>query len=133
MKIQHLDQNFSGTWHRDCELLDLKCKPKPLELTYYRDEDATYWKISFDSLVAFKVITEELGTLSYLISLPVDGAFYELSESPWLLELINTDVHFVKKAKHYVFCFYDEVLEVIAPSFTIEQLTNQSHHNSQKV
>jgi hypothetical protein len=122
MKVYDLDKSFSGVWHRDCELLGLKFKPSHLELIYYRDEDSTNWKISFSSFTAFKVTTEELGAVGYLGYLPDSGAFYELSESPWLAELVNTGVSFVKDARHFVFCFYDEIVEIIAPNFKVEKI-----------
>ena len=90
--IKYLDKSFSGTWHRDCELLSFKFKPSPLELIYYRDEDSTNWKINFDSVAAFRLITEELSVFDYLIFLPVDGSFYELVDSPWLAKLKETEV-----------------------------------------
>ena len=55
----------------------------------------------------------------------MEGAFYELINSPWHLEILKTDADFVRKTKHFVFYFYDQVIEVIAPGFTVEELTDQ--------
>ena len=64
---------------------------------------------------------------------PQGGAFYEIVNSPWHLELLNTKVHFLEDTKHFVFCFYDEVVEVIAPSIRVEQFSQEDINSLKKL
>jgi hypothetical protein len=63
-----------------------------------------------------------LGYTGYLASLPVDGAFFEILDSPWISEFGWKGETILNKCKHYVFEFYDEIIEVIAQDFIFEQL-----------
>ena len=50
-----------------------------------------------------------------MIDLPVGGAFFEILDSPWISEFgKEQDRENLDKCKHYVFEFYDEIIEIIA-------------------
>jgi len=121
MKIKKIDAPAAGTWARDCELLCLSdCKG--FKISYYRDEDNTYWSLRCERIVAYKVISEEFSTIGYLLNLPVEGAFFEILDSPWIREFGQEQARILDKCKHYVLRFYDETIEIIAQDFVFEQL-----------
>ncbi len=121
MKIEKVDTPAAGTWARDCELLCLSdCKG--FKIRYHRDEDDTYWSLQCKGIVAYKVMGEEFSTTGYLIKLPVDGAFFEILDSPWIREFGQERSRILDKCKHYVLRFYDETIEIIAQDFVFEQL-----------
>jgi hypothetical protein len=121
MRIEKINTPAAGTWARDCELLCLS-DSKEFRLSYHRDEDDTYWSLRCGGIVAYKVIGEEFSTIGYLINLPVDGAFYEILDSPWIREFGREQSSILDKCKHYILKFYDEAVEIIARDFVFEQL-----------
>lgn len=121
MKIQKIDTPAGGTWARDCELMALT-DHKQFVLYYRREEDNTYWTLKCNLIVAYKVISEEFSTSSYLFNLPRKGAFFEILDSPWIREFGPERSELLDKCKHYVLEFYDEVVEIIAQQFIFEQL-----------
>ena len=56
------------------------------------------------------------------MDLPIDGAFFEILDSPWIFVFGQEQDKILDKCKHYVFQFYDETIEVIAQDFIFEQL-----------
>lgn len=124
MKIEKINTPAAGTWSRDCELICLYYY-KGFRLSYHKDEDDTYWNMRCEGIVAYKVIGEEFSTAGYLINLPVEGAFFEILDSPWICEFGKEQARILDKCKHYVFQFYDETIEVIAQSIFFEQLNEK--------
>jgi len=121
MKVEKINTPAAGTWSRDCELIHL-IDHKGLKITYHRDEDDTYWCVHCESIVAYKVISEEFSISGYLINMPIDGAFFEILDSPWIREFGPEQGEILNKCKHYVLEFYDETIEIIAQDFIFEQL-----------
>ena len=121
MKIGKLNIPAAGTWARDCELICL-FDYKGFRVNYHRDEDDTYWSLRCEGIVAYQVIGEEFSRAGYLIDLPVDGAFFEILDSPWIHEFGQEQARILDKCKHYVLRFYDETIEIIAKNFVFEQL-----------
>ena len=121
MKIEKVDTPAAGTWARDCELLCLSdCKG--FKISYHRDEDDTYWCLQCKGIVAYKVFSEEFSMVGYLLNLPVEGAFFEILDSPWIHEFGREQARILDKCKHYVLRFYDETIEIIAQDFVFEKL-----------
>lgn len=77
----------------------------------------------FQDFIALKITSEEFTADKCLRSLPVDAAFFEIDDSPWINELMYTKKDILKKCKHFVFCFYDETIEIIAKEFTQQKIT----------
>ncbi|HLY68209.1 MAG TPA: hypothetical protein VKR53_00690 [Puia sp.] len=121
MKIVKINTSAAGTWARDCELIYLT-QHKGFKINYHRDEDDTYWSIQCERIIAYKVINEEFSTTGYLINLPVEGAFFEILDSPWIREFGQEKDRILDECKHYIFRFYDETIEIIAQDFVFEQL-----------
>lgn len=121
MKIKELEMKGAGAWARDCELIFLNYYNE-FQVCYRREKDNSYWIIKFEHVAAHKLINEEFGRSGYLAKLPNNGAFFEIQDSPWMIELAKDQSCFLKKSKHYLFKFYDETLEVIAQKLTNEQL-----------
>ena len=121
MKIEKVDTPAAGTWARDCELLCLSdCNG--FKISYHRDEDDTYWCLQCKGIVAYKVFSEEFSMVGYLLNLPVEGAFFEILDSPWIHEFGREQARILDKCKHYVLQFYDETIEIIAQDFVFEKL-----------
>lgn len=121
MKIKQINTPSAGTWARDCELLFLS-QCKGFRLIYHKDEDDTYWIIRCEGIVAYQVSGEEFSREGYLINLPVEGAFFEILDSPWIAAFGKDKSRILDKCKHCVFRFYDETIEIIAQNFVFEQL-----------
>jgi len=121
MKIEKINNPAAGTWERDCELMCL-IQYKGLKIIYHRDEDDTYWRLECEKVVAYKVINEEFSAAGYLINMPINGAFFEIFDSPWVHEFGPEQDRILNKCKHYILQFYDETIEVIAQNFVFEQL-----------
>ena len=121
MKMEKVNTPAAGTWARDCELLCLSdCKG--FKISYHRDEDNTYWSLRCKGIVGYNVMGEEFSRTGYLINLPVDGAFFEILDSPWIKEFGENHARILDKCKHYVLRFYDETIEIIAQDFIFQQL-----------
>jgi len=121
MKIERINIPAAGFWSRDCELLCLSdCKG--FKLIYRRDEDDTYWSLECEHVVAYKVITEEFSSTGYLINIPVEGAVFEVTDSPWIQEFGSETNQILSKCRHYILQFYDETIEIIAKNFIFKQL-----------
>jgi hypothetical protein len=131
MKIEKIDTPAAGTWARDCELIYLT-QHKGLRISYHRDEDDTYWNLECALIVAYKVINEEFSLVGYLMNLPVEGAFFEIFDSPWMREFEDYHSSILDKCKHYVLRFYDETIEIIAQEFVFEQLKEKPTINYTK-
>lgn len=121
MKIKKIDTPAAGTWARDCELIFLS-DYKGFKVSYHKDEDDTYWELKCNGIVAYKLTGEEFAITGYLIELPVNGAFFEILDSPWIREFGKEETRILDKCKHYILQFYDETIEIIAQEFIFEKL-----------
>jgi len=130
MKIEKIDTSAAGTWARDCELIYL-AQHEGLKISYHREDD-TYWSIQCERIVAYKVINEEFSRTGYLLNLPIEGAFFEILDSPWMREFGQKEDRILNKCKHYVLQFYDETIEIIAQYFVFEQLKEKPSINYSK-
>ena len=55
-----------------------------------------------------------------LAEIPTDGSFFEVKDSEWINEIADGDLSL--KLKHFVFCFYDEIVEVLAQDLKFESV-----------
>lgn len=62
----------------------------------------------------------------------MDGAFFEILDSPWIREFGQEEDRILDKCKHYVFRFYDETIEIVAQDFVFEQLKEKPLINYSK-
>lgn len=118
MKIIELNIPVSGTWHRDSELLAIGGKLPDLELVIKKDSDSSRWHVRFTDATAYKVTSEEFSTTGFLASLPLEGGFFEAIESPWMGELSQGGSDQLAGSHHFIYCCYDEVIEIIAKDFS---------------
>lgn len=123
MKIIDLNIPASGTWKRDCVLTSIKIYPD-LILEFAKDSDQSQWKIYFSDFISIKITSEEFTSDKLLRELPEAGSFYEVIHSKWIEELMFSKNEILCKCKHFVFCFYDEVIEVISSSIKVNQTNN---------
>ena len=120
MKIMHLNISGNSSWKRDCELTDVKFFPN-LSIEFTRESDQSKWILRFKDYIAFKLTSEEFIVHLTGKEIPTTGAFYIIENSPWVLELSKTNHPAIKTVKHYVFFFYDEIVEVISDELTCEE------------
>lgn len=99
--------------YRSCELKNLKFDKSTLSLHLIEEETQLIWVLSFESMQAFRVTTEECSA-DILDKLPQYGGFFKSDESPWLNDLGKGRVSFLKDSLHYIICCYDEIIEVVA-------------------
>ena len=136
MKIEQLNIPAAGTWSRDCELIQL-CDEGNLKILYYKDEDQSHWEVECCGIICYKLTSEEFSTVSYLLKLPIEGAFYEISNSPWLedFRICNRD-DIINQRKHFVLQFYDETVEILAEKLTFKPVKEKppgiEHYSFQK-
>lgn len=135
MKVQELDTPATGAWSRDCELIYF-CSYNGIKLIYYMEENKAHWEAKIYGLVAYKFICEEFSSVGYLENLPVEGAFYEIVDSPWLNEFNDFQSETINKCKHFVLQFYDATIEIIAQNLSFEPLKEKppgiEHYSFQK-
>jgi hypothetical protein len=129
MNVQILNIPAAGESSRDCELICF-LNFREYILNYHKDSDHTYWNVSWEGMVAYKVISEEFALGGYLMNLPKEGAFYEVTDSPWIAEFNNYKD--ISKCKHYIFRFYDETIELIARKVTFTKLEGKPVFNIQQ-
>lgn len=118
MEIVKIDTAAAGTWHRDCELISLDHQLSDFQLVFVKDSDSKKWKVLFKNPVSFKVTSEEFIGVGVLAKLPNDGSFFEVKESEWVEEIADGDQSL--NYKHFIFCFYEEVIEILAEDLSFE-------------
>lgn len=121
MSVKAWELPIKAEWHRATELGSLSFSRDGLTLILIEGDSGRHWRLRFPEVQAFKCITEE-SAADLLGTLPPQGAFYEVVDSPWLSELGRGKIEYMAQAKHYVICCYDEVLEVVASRHDIEQV-----------
>lgn len=121
MEIAKIDNIAAGTWHRDCELNSLVFHLSDFEFQFEKDSDSKKWKVSFKNCVSYKVTSEEFIGIGVLANLPEKGSFFEVKDSDWVKEVTDGDLSL--KLRHFVFCFYEEIVEVLAEDLIFERLS----------
>lgn len=121
MKIVKIDNVAAGTWHRDCELTSLVYQLSDFQFEFEKDSDSKKWKVLFKKAVSYKVTSDEFIAGGLLEKLPDDGSFFEVKDSSWVNELADGEQSL--KLKHFIFCFYEEILEVLAEEFNFNDLS----------
>ncbi|MBR9701551.1 hypothetical protein GOV13_01375 [Candidatus Pacearchaeota archaeon] len=120
MEIIKIDNIAAGNWHRDCELISLVYQLPDFQFEFKKDSDSKKWKVLFENPVAYKVTSEEFIGVGVLAKLPDDGSFFEVKDSEWVNEITDGDQSL--KLKHFIFCFYEEIVEVLAEDLNFEDL-----------
>ena len=128
MDIITIENSASGTWHRDAELLAIKSHTG-LELIVEKDSDNKKWRIVFNGIIAYKVTCEEF-YVGILDQLPIDGGFFEIKDSPWIAEYGDYRSDILSERHHFVYCCYDEAIEVIAKDFTVTEVKDGEEQES---
>ena len=95
------------------DLQELQFERRGLVLKLTEDETEQTWLVTFTSVQAFRVTSEECAW-HILEKLPHPGGFFEVLDSPWVKELGKGEVHFLGQSRHFVVCCYDEIVEVVA-------------------
>lgn len=121
MSVKTWTLPIKAEWHRATELESLSFGREGLTLVLIEEHAGGHWRLRFPEVQAFKCVAEE-SAAALLGTLPTKGAFYEVEDSPWLRELGHGKLEYMAKARHYVICCYDEVLEVVATRHDVEQL-----------
>lgn len=107
--------------HRSTDLKEFRFNQHILKFKLIEEDSEKVWELSFDSLQAFRLTTEECSA-QIIECLPTDGGFFKSNNSTWLNSLRKNDAHFLKDASHFVICCYDEIIEIVAkansPKFT---------------
>ena len=112
MKIKKIKIAAAGAWARDCELLCL-AQHKGLKINYHRDGDDTYWRLQCERIIAYQVINEEFSRDGYLINMPVEGAFFEILDSPWISEFGRRRLEFWINVNIMYFGFMTKQLRLL--------------------
>jgi hypothetical protein len=120
VKIVKIDNLAAGTWHRDCELTSFVYQLSDFQLEFEKDSDSKKWKILFKNVVSYKVTSEEFIGVGALAQLPNNGSFFEVNDSAWVNEITDGDQSL--KLRHFIFCFYEEIIEVLAEELEFKDL-----------
>jgi hypothetical protein len=107
-----------ASWFRATVLSALHVGGGGLTLKLVEEDAERTWELSFGTVQAFRVTTEECAA-SILERLPEQGGFFEVQDSAWLKELGQGTVQFLQKARHFIVCCYDEIVEIVGtdPNF----------------
>jgi len=122
-KAETLPHRAAGTWHRDCELVQVNGLLPDFELVFEKESDGGRWKATFKTIVGARLSSEECVDDALSSVLPVYGSMYVLKESPWVSELKKCGQPFCTHLQHFVLCFYDEMVEVAAEDMMLQELT----------
>jgi len=108
--------------YRSTELDRATLDRNGLVLSLIEEDSESRWNLTFDSIQACRMTTEECSS-SLIESLPEMGGFFRTDQSMWLSSLGKGDISFLDCSSHFVVCCYDEVIEVIAnrESFSFEK------------
>ncbi len=124
MKIIKINNLATGTWQRDCELTYIAQQLSDFQLEFKKDSDSQRWRVLFKNTISYKVTAEEFIEFDILSKMPNDGSFFEIQDSNFIKKIIGKEN--LLKLKHYIFCFYDEFIEVIAEDLTFEIILSSS-------
>jgi hypothetical protein len=119
MTVKIWNLPIKAEWHRATTLRTATFGRDGLALRLVEEETQREWCLRFPEVQAFKCTTEE-SAAGVLGSLPSNGAFYEIVDSPWLYELGLGRLEYLSGARHYIICCYDEVVEVVATDHIVE-------------
>jgi hypothetical protein len=122
MQVITLNIPAAGEWSRDCILKSLVYKNE-LKISYQKEDD-TLWELQCQGVLAFNLAAEEFALGRFLLKLPVEGAFYEIIDSPWIAEMELKFSKNLSKYKHYVLEFYDEIIEIILEKINFRSIKN---------
>lgn len=125
MKIVTLQNLATGTWYRDCELISIQWQRSIIDLVIYKESTNNKWRIRFHCVVMYKVISEEVAFADILGKLPHKGGFFEIFESPMFRQYYRYRKDVLNDMHHFVYCCYDEVIEVIAKDFTVTEVKDE--------
>lgn len=88
-----------------------------------QDSGDTQWRFLFTTTQALRVTTWE-SAHEVLTSLPIDGGFFERTDSDLLRSLGPR--HYMGAARHFVISCYDEVVEVVAHHVEVSRVESGS-------
>jgi hypothetical protein len=119
MKIIEWDVPIVARWYRSTELKDLHFGKGDLVLRVIEEDTDRERTVVFKNVQAFRGTTEECAA-PIIGTLPQDGGFFQVQDSPWLTELGRGEVSFLDQSKHYIVACYDEILEIVAWDALVE-------------
>jgi hypothetical protein len=119
MKFIHWDIPFNAQSKRSIELTRFVYGENKLVFQLFDEETETHWELRFNDYQAVKITNEECDSGIWSL-LPDTGAFYQTENSDWLKELGKGDVNFLNDSTHFVFCCYDELIEVVSDFGSVE-------------
>jgi len=114
MTVRAWDVPIRAGWLRANDLKGLVYAPPDLTLTLIEEDTQQVWAVTFPSVDAFRVTSEE-SSASILAALPNDAGFFELSDSPWLKDLGHG-------GRHFLIACYDEIVEVAGSEYRFEKV-----------
>ena len=98
---------------RSIELGSVAYEPGRLEVRVQEDPTGKLWSVRFSNIQGLRITTFE-SAFEVTKNLPGEGGFFEFKESSWLASLGAGKREYMHKARHFVICCYDEVLEIAA-------------------
>lgn len=110
MQAINWKSEIAAPWKRALDLKEFRMTNGGLHLEI-EEESGKSWSLDFKSVQAWKVTSEECAG-NLMARLPANGSLFLIRDSEWLREL--GDAEPAQKAKHFVICCYDEVVEVLA-------------------
>ena len=117
MTFRYWETPIKSSGGRTLELVDLQFNRSGLNLVLSQENcevgGASKWTLSFDSVIAAKITTEECSGL-ILLDLPSDDCdFFRSESSKWLYALGLGQIDFLKNNSHIVICCCDEIVEIV--------------------
>lgn len=127
MKIEPL--NIPAACAIGFKLISLNWDRKGFRINY-RSKDGIYWILRCELIIAYKVTVKEIARNEYLMNLPIEGAFFEILDSPWIAEFGQEKLGILDRCKHYVLKFNNKIIEIIAQKFIFEESIENPEINS---
>lgn len=113
MRVETWDVPVTATWQKSNTLVDFAYSEEGLEIELVEGESKQRWLLHFEEVLGFKVLGDEWSQWS-AEPFPVDGAFFEIVDSPWLAALAITDSALEESPHHFIICCQRELIEVAA-------------------
>jgi len=108
-----LETPIEALGRRSLELESIIYEPGSIVVRVLEESTEKCWQVCFSNIQGLKVTTFE-SAFEVLKELDGDGALFEFKQSKWLDSLGVNELEYMKKARHFVICCYDEVVEVMA-------------------
>ena len=119
------DTGIKARWYRSTELTGFTIDGSTCSMDLVEEKTAQNWRITFNPVQGVRWTAEEcIWPAGVLEGAPEGDGFYEVFQSDWLRTLGkgSRTAYSVQRARHFIVCCYDQVIEVAAWGYEVTKL-----------